>query len=296
MQEHRLEIAGHTLIANEYNETFETPPVIFIHGITASLAFGETAIPQGIRDTFHWFSLSLPGHFPALAPADFSPQDLTPEFMADIMAQAIDQLTGGIPAVLVGHSTGGYAAYCVAHHKPERVRGLVMVSAFAVGRWGGTLGIVQTVARFGLPLFRAYMRFWQAAFPRFRFSYRLLGNDQEALLRSEVFARSAQDSFPFAQQSDHNALYAYFRRMPQTDIRPWLREIQTPAHVIHGNKDGIIPPAHGEEAHQLLPNSRFTWIDGSGHLPMLERRSEYETAVTQAIQEFTAPTAPMETA
>lgn len=284
MREHRLDIAGHTLVAHENNENLAGPPLLYIHGITGSVGFGEFSLPPSIRERYRWISLSLPGHFPAVAPADFTPEGFTPDRMARLMSEAVEQLTGGRPAVLIGHSTGGYASLCVAQHAPQLVQGLLLVSAFALGKWSGALGIPQWVARLGLPVFRAYFRIWQSSYERFRFSFRMLATDQNALRSSASFARSAQQAFPTFQQVDAAGLYPYFRRMPQTDIREWLTTISCPAHILHGDRDRIIPPAHAEEMQRLLPNCGFTWIEGSGHLPMLEREEAYNDALETALQ------------
>jgi pimeloyl-ACP methyl ester carboxylesterase len=44
-----------------------------------------------------------------------------------------------------------------------------------------------------------------------------------------------------------------------------------PTLIVWGDRDGIIPVAHGEAAHQAIPGSRLEILEGSGHfLPLQE--------------------------
>ena len=43
-----------------------------------------------------------------------------------------------------------------------------------------------------------------------------------------------------------------------------------PLLIVWGDRDPIIPVAHGEDAHRALPGSRLEIFEGVGHLPQLE--------------------------
>src|SRR5688572_49075 len=116
MQERRLSIKGHELSVYEYNADKNNIPLIFIHGITGNIGFWQGA-QIALMGQAHWFSLSLPGHYPATLTNDFQLENMTAEMIAEVMIEAISQLTGGKRAILIGHSTGGFAALCVAYQK-----------------------------------------------------------------------------------------------------------------------------------------------------------------------------------
>ena len=78
MQDPRLiDIKGHTLAAFGYNEEIDSIPIIFIHGFTASIAFWKRCQVPLVDEQFQWYSLSLPGHYPAMLPEGFEDPDLT---------------------------------------------------------------------------------------------------------------------------------------------------------------------------------------------------------------------------
>jgi len=43
-----------------------------------------------------------------------------------------------------------------------------------------------------------------------------------------------------------------------------------PTMIVWGERDRTIPLAHGREAHQLAPGSRFETLPGVAHFPLLE--------------------------
>ncbi len=115
-----MAIDGHKLVALVFNadKRGKTPPIVFIHGIGASVNFWATGQPAMLKDRY-WASLSLPGHMPATFPDGFTSDDIQAAVLAQVMGEAVRRLAGGVPAVLVGHSTGGFMALSIAAHVPE---------------------------------------------------------------------------------------------------------------------------------------------------------------------------------
>src|SRR6187401_801162 len=110
MRQHLLDIAGHKIAACSANEHLSGTPVVFLHGITASIDCWLHSLPIEVREGRHWISLSLPGHFPSSFPKNFRPEDVTTEMFAAVHNGAIKELVGDRPVALVGWSTGGFAA------------------------------------------------------------------------------------------------------------------------------------------------------------------------------------------
>jgi pimeloyl-ACP methyl ester carboxylesterase len=65
----------------------------------------------------------------------------------------------------------------------------------------------------------------------------------------------------------------------EMDLRHALPRIQVPALVVVGELDRVTPPAAAIELAGALPDGRLVVLDGSGHIPMLERPAELERAV-----------------
>jgi pimeloyl-ACP methyl ester carboxylesterase len=283
MQEHRLSIAGQELVAYEYNAEKDNIPLIFIHGITGNIGFWQGAkIP--LMETVNWFSLSLPAHYPANFPANFQLSDLTAEMIAEAMSEAINQLTGGKAAIIVGHSTGGFVALAIAHHRPKLVYSLVLVDGFAVGKWYGTFRPAQLIAQLGQTAFWLYWKSFTFAAMPFRVAFVMLSSNWISSWKSQIFRLVAKAAYPDSQKLSLRSMWIYFHQMPKIDIRASLPKIQAHVTIIHGKSDSIIPPAHAEEMQNLLPNSELHWIADSGHLPMFENTAAYGAALTSALE------------
>jgi pimeloyl-ACP methyl ester carboxylesterase len=284
--EHQLDIDGHHIVALEYNPDADSTPVIFLHGIGATVYFWEPFQIHKIKAQYHWYSLSLPGHFPARFPTDFRTEQLTPDLFARVLSEAVRQLTNSKPAIVIGYSTGGFAAYCIAHHAPQLVERLIIVDGFSQGIWHGALRPLQQVMNLGsigALLFSLFSHLGTLNFSAFRWSFIQLGSDHSAVMAYPGFEGIVRETLRVVKEQHIPSIARYYRVMLHTDIGGWLQEIDRPAHLIHGTNDMIIQPEHAEVMHSLLPNSTLTWIKDSGHLPMLERPQEYEMSLEKAL-------------
>lgn len=99
------------------------PPVVLLHGIGSAATPFAGVMGRLRRDAERIVAPDYPGHgFSSAANAP-----LTAELLFDVMTGALDQLLDK-PSVLVGNSLGGAVALTYAIRRPERVRGLVLVS------------------------------------------------------------------------------------------------------------------------------------------------------------------------
>lgn len=278
-----FEIDGHTMAALSFNEHLAGTPVIFIHGIMSSVNFwvaGQTPI---FAERMPWHSLSLPGHYPAAFAPDFLREHLTPELIARLTAGAVRHLVGDRPALLVGHSTGGFAALAVAAYAPDCVQGVISISGFASGRWTGALGLLESLAGMGSvgeSLFKANVRLTTASPAIYHASLRAYAADPRALYRNEALPATLERIYPDAARLDLGAMAHYFNRMPQMDITDWLPKIQCPVLALCGDRDPIVPPAASSVIAQDTPQGQLVLIAGAGHLPMAERAGEYTRIIT----------------
>jgi pyruvate dehydrogenase E2 component (dihydrolipoamide acetyltransferase) len=59
-------------------------------------------------------------------------------------------------------------------------------------------------------------------------------------------------------------------------MRERLAEIQTPIHIIWGERDRILPAAHADG---LPGNVKVTRISGAGHIAHMEKAAEVNRAI-----------------
>lgn len=100
------------------------PPVVIVHGLGASAAsFARVAVPL-LSVSKRVVLLDMPGHGRSVVPLL---RPLTPRTVFRAVVHALDGLLDE-PFVLVGNSLGGAAALAHAIERPERTRGLFLLS------------------------------------------------------------------------------------------------------------------------------------------------------------------------
>lgn len=272
-----FEVEGQTLAARSFNLEKKTPPLIFIHGITSSINFWVEGQTPYVQENWQWHTLSLPGHYPAQFPAGFS--DLTADHLVKTTWVAIRELVGEQKVVLVGHSTGGFLALALAATASEQVLGVASISGFVRGNWTGALAPLQHFARMGAVgkmLFKTGMKLTFINRSMYRLALGSYAIDKKSLYAHPAIEATIDLIYPDAKRLDLEAMYLYFRHMPDINITDWLKNIRVPTLVVAGSRDPIVPSAQAQLIARHLPQAELVLLDGVGHLPMAERSQIYD--------------------
>jgi pimeloyl-ACP methyl ester carboxylesterase len=98
-------------------------PIVFIHGLGMS-ASTWNACGAELADRFHVVAIDLPGHGDSPCP------DEPEAFTRDAALADIDAVLATLdePAILVGHSLGGYLALAHAATRPDTARGVIVLN------------------------------------------------------------------------------------------------------------------------------------------------------------------------
>lgn len=270
----KIQIDGHTLAALAFNPDYPGTPVIFIHGLVDSI-YGWAVEQIPFFADRPWYSLSLPGHYPAAFPPGFKPQELSPERIAALTHQAITTLLGDRPFILVGHSTGAFAALATAIYRPHNLCAVCSISGFAHGRWINGLAFLQWLVRqgrVGQILFNAALNALKLAQPLTHPGSRgrRAGDAHPGL--SQWIAQNAA-SF---QKLDTHVIATWFWQMPEIDITPQLSRVQVPVLVIYGDRDPAVSPDQSRAIAAAVPACEKAELTGVHHLPTTERPALYE--------------------
>ncbi len=283
----KIHVDGHNLVAIKLNTNTVGIPVILLHGVTLSASVWKTDMVFGNYKDGPCYALSLPGHYPATLPPEFSPQMLTPEMFADVLAQAIHQLVGEQPVILVGHSTGGFAVLTLAAFKPNIAYSVISLSGFVQGKWIGSYGLLQKIVALGSvgrSLFKVIFQFSVLHSRIYQQGWRFVVSDTRAYFSYPKLNTLIEDTYLNAKLLDLDAMEHYFRVMPRIDITPMLSKITVPTLVVTGEKDSIVSPSQAHLITQGVPNSKLVVIKGSGHMLFVENPSEYANVLNNWLQ------------
>jgi pimeloyl-ACP methyl ester carboxylesterase len=226
----------------------------------------------------------LPGHYPASFPSEYGTDDLTAESIANVMTAALRQLIGSQPAILVGHSTGGFAALDIAAHYPDMVAGVISISGFAHGQWTGMLGLNQRMVQhngFGKQLFKTGYKLGRITRHVQRLSWGVHCPNVKKLYAYPYFDTVVLDSiYANYKQLDLDAMAIYYEKMPEIDISPLLSKITVPVLALTGDIDPTVPPAQAHLIAEKVPNADLAVIEGGiGHMPFFEAHLDFKRIV-----------------
>jgi len=259
LERHELQMHGHRV---SYRTAGSGPALLLLHGITNSSETWERAASL-LSDRFTLIAPDLLGHG----------QSATPRGDYSLGAHAsgardVANALGHERVTVVGHSLGGGIAMQFAYQFPERTERLVLVSSGGLGRDVHLLLRAASLpgADYVLPALT---------------SRRLvdLGRGIGGLLGRvglepggdvSVLARG------FASLDNAGSRQAFLHTV-RAVIEPGGQRVSAndrlalaarlPTLIVWGERDSIIPVAHGAAAHEAMPGSRFEVFEGAGHMP-----------------------------
>lgn len=206
-----------------------------------------------------------------------APQEEVPYGLADLAndAAVLIKALSLNSAHVVGVSMGGMIAQYLALRHPERVRSLILIST--------------TSSRLDLPRSRPEALQAILATPT--------GDREADIAQSVESGRVLNGDLPFDAEEEWEyraRLYdrgsypeGVARQLAAVFARVWYEELpdlNVPALVIHGEKDPLIPLAHGEDLAATLPNARLHVVANAGHNFPRPAWPELVAAITQHVK------------
>jgi pimeloyl-ACP methyl ester carboxylesterase len=254
-----IELHGHPV---SYRMAGHGPVVVLIHGITSSGRTWERVVPA-LAKHHTVIAPDLLGHGESAKPRGDYSLGAYASGVRDLLV-ALD-----VPrATVVGHSLGGGIAMQLSYQFPERVERLVLVDSGGLGREVSLMLRAATLpgSEYVLPLLCASpLRDAARAVGRALGAVGLTpGADLQGM--AEGFASlAAVDARRAFLHTARSIIDVTGQRVSARD-RLYLAE-GMPTLIVWGERDPMIPVAHGRAAHAAMPGSRLEVFADAGHFP-----------------------------
>ena len=251
-------------------------PVILIHGLAASLHDWNDLVPELAANGYASYALDLLGHgdSPKLDSRAYQMDWVFEHFSGWMRSLGLSE-----PAILIGHSLGGYVALEYARRFSAWTRGLILVNPF-YSRAQLPLLLRNTYRHSNLSgrlvsqlpewLFRFFVDLSSVA----------TGHNVGTLhaLPEEIRAQTALDYKRTAPGVYHlpNAI---------SDMTGFLPEINVPALVVWGDRDRTLAPRSFSYLVDKLPNARGE-ILRAGHVPHQSHAKDFNQLVMGFLKEL----------
>jgi pimeloyl-ACP methyl ester carboxylesterase len=249
------------------------PPVVLIHGYTASVYVWKTVAPMIADAGFRVIAVDLLGFGYSEKPAWF---DYSIAGQARFVSRFMDRLGIG-RATIVGSSYGGAVALTLALDCAERVEKLVLVDAVCNDdvKNHPILKLVE------IPLIGELITPFIAdskAFLRFRMqntlarvNHHMITDERIESIRRPLFAADG-----------HHSLLATSRAWRANRLEQDAHLINAQTLIIWGEEDTVIPIKNGYKLHNEIPGSRLVVLKDCGHVPQEEKSEIF----TELVSEF----------
>lgn len=254
-------------------------PVLLVHGIGSSLdTWGD--VPERLSaQGLPVIAVDLPGHGrSSKAPGDYSLGSL-----ASTLRDLLDHL-GHDQVHLVGHSLGGGISMQFSYQFPTRPVSLTLVSSGGLGEevFPGLRAAALPGADLALRLAineRTIAGLDWAGDRLARVGYRphaLTGGALDTVRRLSVPENRV--AFLSTVRSVISTRGQRVSALDKLSLMDGERVL-----IIWGDRDPMIPHAHGENAHALLPGSRLVIFPGAGHEPHAADPGRFTSLIVEQV-------------
>ena len=235
--------------------------LLFLHGVGGGHAAWDRQVPYFAALGHRAHAWDQPGYGGA---ALVDPYDL--ERVCGALRRLIESL-GGEPAVLVGHSMGGFVAQEAYARFPQLIRGLVL--GFTSPSFGGGSRefVDQFIASRIGPLDAG----------------RSMAEVAARLMPTMRGSRSQAEGLAHAERIMGAILPATYRKAVQLlttfDRRAQLPAVAVPVLLVAGSEDRVAPANVMERMAQKIPGAEFVLLEGCGHLGPMDQPDAFNEAL-----------------
>lgn len=261
--------------------------VLFLHGLGSYLKFWRAQLDLFAAQGYRVLAVDLPGFGKSDKPATFP-------YSTEAMAEAVLELAQHFQVkrpILIGHSMGGQVALSFAIQYPQVAEALVLTSPAGFEKFTArekawyrkafSATLVKSTPEYGI-----WGTVRQANFSRWRPELEWLIEERVRVVGTADF-----DAYAYAQVRAVEGL------THDDFVRDNLKAIQTPALIIFGEEDRLIPNPfmHGGVArtvmaygHGQLQGSKLVGLARCGHTVQLDCPEDYNRHVLEFLNALPA--------
>jgi 2-hydroxymuconate-semialdehyde hydrolase/2-hydroxy-6-oxo-octa-2,4-dienoate hydrolase len=253
-------------ITTAYLEAGSGDPVLMLHGsgpgVSGTANWQYNIGP--LAEKFHVLAPDIVGFGGTERPADivYSLRAWTDHVWAFLDAHGIEK------TAILGNSLGGRIALQMATDRPERISRLVLMGSPGVG-----MSLTE-----GLQALRAY----EPSHDAMRALLRNYFAVDPTLITDELVAIRYEASVADGAYEAYRAMF-FDPRHKGSELgitEDEVRAISTPALLVHGREDKVVPLSVSVTMLGLLPNADLHVFSRCGHWTQIERADEFSTLVS----------------
>lgn len=241
------------------------PVAILIHG-WASSSFTWAPVLPALSKRYRCIALDLPGFGESPAPQE------TPTIAgyAELVAKMIERFSDR-PALVLGHSMGGQIAVTLALRHEMLVERMVLLNPAISGRLSTRVNIL--LAPHVLMERTRAMEWLIHALAKTPLDYtdhllKPTNFAERAKVSTETYLHIREDA---RRRGQGRVRAACFKAMRVGDLRGKLGKVATPALVVWGAEDNIVPLRDAGAVAQEWPAADLRLIPNAGHWPQFEQ-------------------------
>ncbi len=233
-----------------YSMSGSGPALFLVHGIGSRRSTWNDIVAI-LSEHFTCVSYDLRGHGDSPLPtSSFGLEELVEDLELLRTQLGFDQIH------VAGHSLGGMIGPAYARAHPDRVLsvGLLSTAAFRTEDDAAKVqGVVSTMESKGIEnTLGTLVNRW--------FTDEFLDNNPD-----KIAARIQQ-----VMETDASVFLNVFHIYAETEMAPWLHEVQAPCLVLTGENDGGCNPRLNRQIDAALPNSQLVILEKLKHSIMIE--------------------------